>query len=166
MSVQHVVVMGVSGSGKSTVGELLARCIGGSFIDGDLLHPAANVAKMESGTPLNDEDRRPWLQAIGRQLADAGDHALVIACSALKRSYRDIIRAADPRARFVHLHGPAELLAARLEKRRGHFMPSSLLDSQLAALEPLQPDEPGFTLDISKTPDELAREASKLLATI
>jgi carbohydrate kinase (thermoresistant glucokinase family) len=151
--------MGVSGSGKSTVGELIAKRLGATFIDGDLLHPKANVAKMESGTPLNDEDRKPWLETIARKFADAGDDSLVIACSALKRAYRDIIRAAAPRARFVLLHGAAELLADRLEHRGGHFMPSSLLASQLATLEPLEPDEAGFTLDISELPDELARKA-------
>jgi carbohydrate kinase (thermoresistant glucokinase family) len=159
MSTQHVAVMGVSGSGKSTVGELIATRLGATFIDGDLLHPKANVAKMESGTPLNDEDRKPWLEMIGHRFADADGHSLVIACSALKRAYRDIIRAAAPGVRFVLLHGPAELLAERLEHRRGHFMPSSLLASQLATLEPLEGDEAGFTLDIRQLPDELARQA-------
>ena len=156
--------MGVSGSGKSTVGELIATRLGASFIDGDLLHPKANIAKMESGTPLNDHDRKPWLETIGQKFAEAEGHSLVIACSALKRAYRDIIRAAAPRARFVLLQGSPDLLAQRLKHRRGHFMPSSLLASQLDTLERLESDESGFTLDISKTPDELAREAvAKLL---
>lgn len=159
MRIQHVVVMGVSGSGKSTVGELIATRLGANFIDGDLLHPSANVAKMESGTPLNDADRKPWLEMIGKKLANANGQSLVIACSALKRAYRDIIRAAAPRTRFVLLHGAAELLAERLDHRRGHFMPSSLLASQLATLEPLESDEAGFMLDIRETPDELARQA-------
>ena len=159
VSTQHVVVMGVSGSGKSTVGALIATRLGAPFIDGDLLHSKANVAKMKSGTPLTDEDRKPWLERIGHKFADANGHSLVVACSALKRAYRDIIRAAAPDTRFVLLHGPAELLAARLEHRRGHFMPSSLLASQLATLEPLEADEVGFTVDIRELPDELARKA-------
>ncbi len=163
VSTQHVVVMGVSGSGKSTVGELIATRLGATFIDGDLLHPKANVAKMESGTPLNDEDRKPWLETIGQKFVEADGHSLVIACSALKRTYRDIIRAAAPRAQFVLLHGAAELLAQRLNHRRGHFMPSSLLASQLATLEPLESDEAGFTLDISESPEELACQAAAKL---
>ena len=163
---QHVVVMGVSGSGKSTVGELIAARLGAPFIDGDLLHPKANIAKMESGIPLNDDDRKPWLETIGQKFAEADGQSLVIACSALKRAYRDIIRAAAPRARFVLLHGAADLLAKRLERRRGHFMPSSLLASQLATLEPLEFDETGFALDISKTPQELAEEAVARLAEL
>src|ERR1044071_8682644 len=104
LTTQHVVVMGVSGSGKSTVGALLAEKLGAPFIDGDLLHSESNVAKMAAGTALNDADRKPWLEAVGQRLADA-EESLVIACSALKKSYRDIIRAADPTARFVLLEG-------------------------------------------------------------
>jgi carbohydrate kinase (thermoresistant glucokinase family) len=163
VTAQHVVVMGVSGSGKSTIGELLAQKLGATFIDGDLLHPEANVAKMAAGTPLNDADRKPWLEVIGQKLAQAGDESLVIACSALKKSYRDIIRAADPTARFVLLEGPRELLSERLASRRGHFMPPSLLQSQLETLEPLDSDESGVVLDISEKPDELTRKAAALL---
>lgn len=155
--------MGVSGSGKSTVGELIATRLGATFLDGDLLHPKANVAKMESGTPLNDDDRKPWLETIGQKFADADGRSLVIACSALKRAYRDLIRAAAPRVRFVLLHGAAELLTERINHRRGHFMPSSLLASQLETLEPLGSDEAGFVLDISETPDELACQAAAKL---
>ena len=163
VTTQHLVVMGVSGSGKSTIGELLARQLSATFIDGDFLHPERNVAKMAAGTPLNDADRKPWLEAIGQKLAQAGDESLVIACSALKKSYRDIIRAADPTARFVFLEGPPELLAERLASRRGHFMPPTLLQSQLDTLEPLDPDESGVVLDISEKPEELVREAAALL---
>lgn len=160
---QHVVVMGVSGSGKSTIGELLAQKLGATFIDGDFLHPEKNVTKMATGTPLTDADRKPWLETIGQKLAQAGDESLVMACSALKKFYRDTIRAADPTARFVLLEGPRELLAERLASRRGHFMPPSLLQSQLETLEPLDPDESEVVLDISETPEELARKAAALL---
>ena len=160
---QHVVVMGVSGSGKSTIGELLAQELGATFIDGDFLHPQGNVVKMAAATPLNDADRKPWLEAIGHKLVQAGNVSLVIACSALKKSYRDIIRAADPTARFVLLDGPRELLSERLARRLGHFMPPSLLQSQLETLEPLDSDEPGVVLDISDTPKELARQGAALL---
>jgi len=166
MTAQHVVVMGVSGSGKSTVGELLAMKIGARFVDSDALHPAANVAKMATGAPLNDSDREPWLEAVGAQLAEAGDASMVVACSALKKSYRDIIRSRDPQVRFVLLHGSPELLAERLRGRSGHFMPPALLQSQLDTLERLEADEAGFVLDIAHPPDELAGEAAARLGEL
>ncbi len=173
----RVVVMGVSGCGKSTVGALLAARLGVPFIDGDDLHPAANVMKMAAGTPLTDEDRGPWLRAVGRTLAaggsgaggsgagGTGEHApghvgAVIACSALRRSYRDLIRSEAPGAFFVHLAGTREQLAARMGARTDHFMPLSLLDSQLATLEAIAPDEDAVVLDIADPPAELARLAT------
>lgn len=146
----HIIVMGVSGCGKSTLGKALAEAIGAEFIDGDDLHPASNIAKMAAGQPLDDTDRHPWLQTIGEKLADAAgaDKALVIACSALQRRYRDQIRAAAPNTMFVHPHGSRIVLLERLSKRTGHFMPVSLLDTQLELLELLQPDEFGVQLDM------------------
>jgi beta-N-acetylhexosaminidase len=146
--------MGVAGCGKSTIGAALAGRLGAEFLDGDSLHPQSNIDKMASGTPLNDDDRAPWLAEIGWRFP-ASDSALVIACSALKRSYRDIIRSADPSVVFVHLHGTRELLNARMNARPGHFMPASLLDSQLSTLEPLQADEAGLELDIDQPVEKI-----------
>ncbi|WP_173924533.1 gluconokinase [Agromyces sp. Marseille-P2726] len=147
-----IVVMGVAGAGKSTIGALLARELRVPFTDSDDLHPAANVEKMASGVPLDDDDRRPWLGAVGDALAEATREGtgLVVACSALKRAYRDIIVAKAPETRFVHLHGTRDVLATRTEGRTGHFMPASLLDSQLETLEALGPDERGFVVDIDR----------------
>ena len=147
-----VVVMGVSGSGKTTVGAALADALGLAFVDGDSLHPAANVAKMEAGIPLDDADRAPWLDAIGAVLA-AGP--VVIACSALKRAYRDRLRAAAPRLQLVFLDGSPALLAARMAARPGHFMPTTLLDSQLATLERPGADEHALTADIATPAAEI-----------
>ncbi|QQQ64044.1 gluconokinase [Paenarthrobacter ureafaciens] len=139
--------MGVAGCGKSTVRAALAERLGAEFLDGDSLHPQANIDKMAAGIPLNDADRAPWLAEIGRRFSTS-DAPLVIACSALKRAYRDIIREGDPGVTFVHLHGTRELLNERMNNRPGHFMPTSLLDSQLATLEHLQADELGSVVDI------------------
>lgn len=162
---RRVVVMGVSGCGKSTVGALLAERLGVPFVDGDGLHPAANVAKMSAGVPLTDEDRWPWLQAVGEAIADR-PHGAVMACSALRRVYRDVIRRTAPGTVFVHLHGSRDLLAARMAARPGHFMPPSLLDSQLATLEPLEPDEVGVALDVAPTPDVVAAAAARWLDSV
>ena len=147
-----VVVMGVSGSGKSTVGAALARALAVPFVDADALHPEANRAKMAAGIPLDDADRAPWLDAVGAVLA-AGP--VVVACSALKRTYRDRLRAAAPELRLVFLDGSPALLASRMAARPGHFMPASLLDSQLAALERPAPDEHAITADIAAPVTEI-----------
>jgi gluconokinase len=161
-----VVVMGVSGCGKTTVGKLLARAIDAEFLEGDQLHPPRNVERMSSGIPLTDADRKDWLLAIAQQLADAraGRHKLVVSCSALKRSYRDILRTASPLLIFVHIHASRELLEARLKARPDHFMPASLLDSQLAILEPPGADERGITFDALQPPAEIAAQAAAWLA--
>ena len=145
------VVMGVSGCGKSAVGSLLASALGVPYVEGDDVHPPENVAKMAAGIALDDADRACWLDALRQRIATA--HAqgsgLVVSCSALKRSYRDLLRGGDPALRFAHLDGPRELLERRMQ-RPGHFMPPSLLDSQLRTLQPLEPDEAGIVLDISQ----------------
>jgi len=132
-----IVLMGVTGAGKTTVGRLLAERLGARFLEGDAYHPPENVAKMRAGIPLDDADRWPWLEALEAELARsiAAGGTAVLACSALKRAYRDRLRRAGPELRFVHLWGPEALIAARLAERRGHYMPPSLLPSQLAALE-------------------------------
>jgi gluconokinase len=155
------VVMGVAGSGKSTIGAGLARALDVPFIDGDDLHPAANVERMAAGIPLTDEDRGPWLRAIAACLRDAKrvGQGLVVACSALKRRYRDLLRTAgDAAVRFVYLKGNRTLIAERMTQRRGHYMPAALLDSQLAALEEPAPDEDAWVCDIGATPDAIVAE--------
>lgn len=152
--------MGVSGSGKSTVGALLAARLGVPFVDGDALHPASNVAKMAAGIPLDDDDRAPWLDAVGARLAQGG---VVVACSALRRAYRDRLRDAAPAARFVLLHGNRDLLASRIAERVGHFMPAALLASQLAILELPTPGEEVRVYDIALPPAEIAADAARNL---
>jgi gluconokinase len=159
-----VVVMGVTGAGKSTVGGLIAACLGVGFRDADDFHPPANIAKMSSGQPLTDEDRWPWLDAIGAHLAAHRGQGCVVTCSALKRAYRDRLRAAAPGARFVHLHGDMALVAARQAARQGHFMPPSLVASQFATLEPPAAEEADvIALDVAAAPATLAEAAIRAL---
>ena len=160
-----IVLMGVSGSGKTSVGVLLARALGGEFVEGDDYHPPANVAKMRQGIPLDDADRRPWLETLAAEIGrwlEAG-RTVVLACSALKRSYRAILRGGRPGVRFIYLKGNVALIRARLAKRRGHYMPASLLDSQLATLEePLD----AIVADIDATPEQIAAEIQAALAPV
>ncbi|WGL51532.1 gluconokinase [Nocardioides sp. BP30] len=160
---QLLVVMGVSGSGKSTVGAALAQRLRVPFADADDFHPQANIDKMSAGIPLDDHDRGPWLDAIGEWLA-AHPAGGVMSCSALKRSYRDRLRHHARDVAFLHLAGTPEVLARRMAGRPGHFMPPSLLSSQLHTLEPLQPDERGTTLDIDQGVDDLVQQYVDQLA--
>ncbi|WP_344322138.1 gluconokinase [Streptomyces macrosporus] len=146
--------MGVSGSGKTTVGTALAERLGVPYAEADDFHPPENVAKMASGVPLTDEDRRPWLDAIAGWLEDRGEGGGVVTCSALRRRYRDRLRRAAPELFFVHLDGSPELIAGRMAARKGHFMPPALLRSQIETLEPLEPDERGAVVPIDGTPEE------------
>lgn len=151
-----IVVMGVSGSGKSTVGAALAERLGVPFADADDLHPEANVAKMSRGEPLDDHDRHPWLEVVGAWLADHPGGG-VMSCSALKRKYRDQLRHHAPATEFVLLAGDRDVIARRQADRPGHFMPASLLSSQLATLEPLAPDEHGVVLDVDQGVDDIVQ---------
>jgi gluconokinase len=161
----QLVVMGVSGSGKSTVAALIASRTGCALAEGDDFHPASNIARMAAGHPLDDALRAEWLAAIARWLAEraARNECAVVSCSALRRAYRDVLRGAGPDVRMVHLAGPYELVAQRLTARRGHFMPPELLVSQYAILEPLGPDEPGITVDLAATPDQITDEVLRVL---
>ncbi|MEU2429779.1 gluconokinase [Streptomyces sp. NPDC007861] len=160
MSTPHVVVvMGVAGTGKTTIGPLLADALGVPYAEGDDFHPADNVAKMTSGVPLDDADREPWLDAIGQWAHGRAGLGGVVSSSALKRKYRDRLRAAAPDAVFLHLTGDRALIERRMAERKGHFMPTTLLDSQFATLQPLQEDEAGVSVDVSGTPQEITERA-------
>jgi gluconokinase len=154
------VVMGVAGSGKSVIGAALANSLGVDFVDGDDYHSAANIGRMASGTPLTDDDRAAWLGTLGAIIRDAKDSGagIVVACSALRRRYRDILRTGAPELQFIFLRGAPTLIAKRLADRGGHFMPPSLLDSQLATLEEPTPDESAWVCDIRKSPEEIVAE--------
>lgn len=154
-----LVVMGVSGSGKSTVGAALSQRLRVPFADADDFHPEANIAKMASGEPLDDSDRWPWLEEIGRWLAEHAESGAggVMSCSALKRKYRDQLRHHAPATTFVLLEGSREVIERRQAARPGHFMPSSLLTSQFATLEPLEPDEDGIVLEVDQSVDAIVQ---------
>jgi len=163
--VQHLVVMGVAGSGKTTVAQGIARRLGRTFAEADDFHPATNVAKMAAGTPLTDEDRAPWLAELAAWVTaqDRAGRDTVVTCSALRRTYRDVLRTAEGDVRFVHLAGDPALIGDRMAQRTDHFMPVALLPSQLATLEPLEDDEPGVVVPIGGTPDEVVDEALRAL---
>lgn len=156
-----LVVMGVSGSGKSTVGRLLADRLGWQFAEADDFHPPANVAKMSAGVPLTDSDRWPWLRTIAAWMSErtAAGVDVVVTCSALRRVYRDVLREAGSGVRFVHVTGDRELISERMASRSGHFMPASLLASQLATLEPLADDEDGVDVDLALPPAQIVDQA-------
>lgn len=160
-----VVVMGVAGVGKTTVARLVAQRLGTPYAEADDFHPEANIAKMSAGIPLDDADRWPWLQRIAEWMSERAREGTggVVTCSALKRGYRDALRVGYPDAFFLHLSGNRGLIGDRMSHRTGHFMPTSLLDSQFEILEPLQPDEKGAVLNVGHSPDQLADEAVKLL---
>ncbi|MFI7018086.1 gluconokinase [Streptomyces sp. NPDC050164] len=164
MNTPHVVVvMGVAGTGKTTIGPLLAARLGVPYAEGDDFHPQANIDRMSAGTPLTDEDRGPWLDAIGAWAHGRAGLGGVVSCSALKRSYRDRLRAAAPGVVFVHLTGDRALIEDRMSHRQGHFMPTALLDSQFATLQPLQADEAGVDVDVSGSPEEITERAALAL---
>lgn len=163
-----LVIMGVSGSGKTTIAKILAARLGWPFEEGDALHPESNIAKMKAGTPLTDADRRPWLARVAAWIdrqRESGQGG-IITCSALKRSYRDMIIGDRPDVRLVYLHGSRDLIASRVAKRRGHFMPASLLDSQFDTLEEPSPDENPLTVDVGGSPDEIADEILRRLGAV
>ncbi len=162
----HFVFMGVSGSGKSTVAGRVAERLSLPFAEADEFHPRHNTDKMARGEPLTDEDRRPWLAALAEWIArhEHQGQPSVMACSALRRTYRDQLRQGARHVEFVHLHGPRAIIAPRTH-RPDHFMPTGLLDSQLATLEPLQSDEHGHTLDVSRSAESLAQDALHTVTT-
>ncbi|MGV0109298.1 gluconokinase [Arthrobacter sp. CP30] len=156
----HVVVMGISGSGKTTIATRMAEQLGWVFAEADDFHPPANITKMTSGTALTDEDRWPWLESMRAWLTEQAHAGLstVVTCSALRRSYRDVLTGADGDVRFVHLLGDTDLILDRMKTRSGHFMPESLLPSQISTLEPLEPDEQGVRIENTGTPAEVVAE--------
>ena len=161
-----VVTMGVCGTGKTSVGQIVASRMGWTFIEGDDLHPATSREKMASGTPLTDDDRWPWLDSIAeamRTIHAAGGSA-VVACSALRQVYRDRLRLSGAEIIFLHLTGDPSLIRQRMENRRGHFMPPGLLDSQLATLEDARPDEPLFEINVAGSVEEIAEAVVRSLS--
>ncbi|WP_293775765.1 gluconokinase [uncultured Oxalicibacterium sp.] len=163
---RRIVVMGVSGCGKSSVARLLAERLGCDFIEGDDAHPQENIDKMAAGIPLSDADRQDWLQTLKQTLQHRVQlqDSVVLTCSALKRRYRDLLREADPHLFFLHLHGDHALIAQRMASRNRHFMPTALLDSQFADLEPLQSDEFGMMLDVRHSLEKLVTQAIEAIS--
>jgi gluconokinase len=163
----QIVVMGVTATGKSAVAEELAKRLGYDFVEGDSLHPRSNIEKMESGVPLTDEDRMPWLTTLADLLGErhAAGRATILTCSALRRPYRDVLRGSVPEREvfFLHLHAPFEVLYARMSHRTKHFMPTSLLQSQFDTLEPLQDDEDGAEVDVTPPLEQVVAESEKLV---
>ncbi|MEV5959302.1 gluconokinase [Streptomyces sp. NPDC051987] len=167
MRTPHVVaVMGVAGTGKTTIGPLLAARLGVPYAEGDDFHPPANIAKMSAGHPLEDADRWPWLDTIGAWAHGREGLGGVVSCSALKRAYRDRLRASAPDLVFVHLTGDRQLIGDRMSHRQGHFMPTALLDSQFATLQPLEADEAGVAVDIAGDPEEITARAVRALEAL
>ncbi len=162
---RHIVVMGVSGAGKTTVARGIGERTGLRFAEADEFHPEANVARMRAGVPLGDADRWPWLRDLASWMAarHAEGVSTVLACSALKRSYRDVLRQGPPDVEFVHLAGSSELIRDRMNRRTGHYMAPSLLDSQQEILEHLDPDESGLVLEVTLSPEELVTAALRHL---
>jgi gluconokinase len=156
--VTTLVLIGVAGAGKSSVMAALQDHLGWTALEGDSVHPASNVRKMAVGTPLTDEDREPWLRRIAAWIGEREQERVssLVSCSGLRRAYRDLLRNGHPSVWFVHLEAPRRVLEARMERRTGHFMPASLLASQLATLEPLGPDEPGSTVDATEPTEAIA----------
>ncbi|MEV7089988.1 gluconokinase [Streptomyces sp. NPDC093085] len=161
-----VVVMGVAGTGKTAVGTLLAAALGVPYAEGDDLHPPENIAKMSAGTPLEDADRWPWLDTVGAWAAGRAGRGGVITCSALRRVYRDRLRAAAPGLVFLHLDGDREVVGRRMAARLGHFMPTALLDSQFATLEPLEDGERGVAVGVEGTPEEIVARSVEALRAL
>lgn len=161
-----MIVMGVQGTGKTTIGSALGELLGVTFIDSDDLHPPANKVKMAAGTPLEDEDRVPWLKIVGATIvANAAEgRTTIVACSALKRWYRELLRSSVPELQFIHLAGQRDLVASRLATRQHEFMPTTLLDSQFEVLEPLAPWEAGVVVPVAGTPAEIVDVVAEYLA--
>jgi len=162
--VPPIIIMGIQGSGKSTIGELLAQRLGVPFIDGDTLHSRVNKEWMASGHALSDAQRLPWLHEVGERLALADGAGVVVACSALKRSYRDLLREHAPRMLTIFARGDIGLIHERIMARRHEYMPSSLLPTQLQDLEERQDDEPGLTVDIAKTPEQIVESIMTMIS--
>ena len=159
-----IIIMGIQGSGKTTIGELLAQRLGVPFVDGDTLHSSKNKAWMASGRALSDEQRLPWLHAVGESLALAGGSGVVVACSALKRRYRDLLREHAPTMLTVFARGDIDLIHARITARRHEYMPPSLLPTQLEVLEEREDDEPGLTVDIAQTPEQIVERIMTMIS--